>query len=85
MTPGTVSGGCPFAGAGANLAMFDGSELGKAIARAPGDPAAAPVAYERPIFARGTEDAAMATESLRICSRDDAPQGQLDLFAVFER
>jgi 2-polyprenyl-6-methoxyphenol hydroxylase-like FAD-dependent oxidoreductase len=75
----------PFAGAGANLAMFDGSELGNAIAEHPGDPEAALNAYEQPMFARSAEFAAEAAVSLDVCFRDDAPQGLLDMFAAFEK
>jgi 2-polyprenyl-6-methoxyphenol hydroxylase-like FAD-dependent oxidoreductase len=73
----------PFAGAGANLAMMDGADLGQAIAAHPGDLAAAIEAYEGPMAARAAEHAAQATASLDICFRDDAPQGLVDLFASF--
>ncbi|EXG81254.1 FAD-dependent oxidoreductase [Cryptosporangium arvum] len=71
----------PFAGAGANLAMFDGSELARAIVANPGDVEAALAAYEEPMFVRSAEIAAEAAGTLEICFRADAPQGLLDLFA----
>ncbi|MFG1926077.1 FAD-dependent oxidoreductase [Cryptosporangium sp. NPDC048952] len=71
----------PFAGAGANLAMFDGSELAAAIVAHPGDVEAALAAYEEPMFARSAQIAAEAAHTLELCFRDDAPQGLLDLFA----
>jgi 2-polyprenyl-6-methoxyphenol hydroxylase-like FAD-dependent oxidoreductase len=73
----------PFAGAGANLALYDGSELGRAIAAHPGDLDAALIAYEEPMVARAAENAAQAAASLEICFREDAPQSLLDLFAGF--
>jgi 2-polyprenyl-6-methoxyphenol hydroxylase-like FAD-dependent oxidoreductase len=73
----------PFAGAGANLALFDGQQLGEALAGHPGNLRAAVAAYEQPMFARSTEAAAEAAASLEICFRDDAPHGLLALFAAF--
>ena len=72
----------PFAGAGANLALVDGAELGKAIAAHPDDPGAALAAYEEPMFARSAEIAAEAAATMTVCFRDDAPQGLLDMFAA---
>jgi 2-polyprenyl-6-methoxyphenol hydroxylase-like FAD-dependent oxidoreductase len=74
----------PFGGDGANLALYDGSELGRAIVTQPGDLDAALVAYEEPMVTRAAGSAARAAASLEICFRDDAPQGLLDLFAGFE-
>ena len=57
------------AGEGANLAMYDGAELGKAIAANPGDVEAALVAYEKDLFPRSASDAAEAERILKLCLR----------------
>ena len=73
----------PFAGEGANLAMLDGAELGKALAEHPGDTEAALAAYEKAMFARSEASAAESAQNLVICFNDDAPKGLLDLFAAY--
>jgi 2-polyprenyl-6-methoxyphenol hydroxylase-like FAD-dependent oxidoreductase len=73
----------PFAGEGANLAMFDGAELGKAIAAHPGDVAGAIAAYETALFPRSEAAAREAAANLEICFRDDAPQSLIDRFAAY--
>ncbi|MGI5182650.1 FAD-dependent oxidoreductase [Dactylosporangium sp. CA-152071] len=72
----------PFAGEGANLAMLDGAELGKAIAAHPGDVEAALAAYERDLFPRSADAAREAADNLALCFEDNAPQGLLDRFAA---
>ncbi|AOR34665.1 FAD-dependent oxidoreductase [Streptomyces fodineus] len=47
-------------GEGANLAMLDGAELGKALAAHPGDIEAALTAYEQAMFSRSAEAATFA-------------------------
>lgn len=47
----------PPTGEGANLAMLDGAELGKALAAHPDDIEAALTTYEEAMFARSTEAA----------------------------
>lgn len=74
----------PFAGEGANLAMYDGSELALAIAAHPGDAEAALAAYEKELFPRSAESATDSAESLDIIFREDAPQGLVDMFAGFD-
>jgi len=70
----------PPAGEGANLAMFDGAELGKAIAAHPGDLEAALTAYEEELFPRGESAAVGAYEVLELCLGDRAPFGLVDFF-----
>jgi 2-polyprenyl-6-methoxyphenol hydroxylase-like FAD-dependent oxidoreductase len=70
----------PPAGEGANLAMFDGAELGKAIAAHPLDIEAALTAYEAALFPRSQSAAAGAHDILKLCLGDRAPFGLLDFF-----
>ncbi|MFD7718327.1 FAD-dependent oxidoreductase [Streptomyces sp. NPDC059814] len=67
-------------GEGANLAMFDGAELGKAIAAHPDDVEAALTAYEDSLFPRSAEAAAEAAELLPLYLNDEAPQSLVDMF-----
>jgi 2-polyprenyl-6-methoxyphenol hydroxylase-like FAD-dependent oxidoreductase len=71
----------PPAGEGANLAMFDGSQLGRAIAAHPGDLETALTAYEQEMFARGESEAADAHEVLDLCLGDRAPFGLVEFLA----
>jgi 2-polyprenyl-6-methoxyphenol hydroxylase-like FAD-dependent oxidoreductase len=73
----------PFAGEGANLAMFDGAELGLALAAHPGDTEAALAAYEADLFPRSEASAGESASSLKVIFADNAPQSLLDLFASF--
>jgi 2-polyprenyl-6-methoxyphenol hydroxylase-like FAD-dependent oxidoreductase len=70
----------PPAGEGANLAMLDGAELGKAIAAHPGDIEAALTAYEEAMFARSVTEAADARELQELCLGERAPFGLIDFF-----
>jgi 2-polyprenyl-6-methoxyphenol hydroxylase-like FAD-dependent oxidoreductase len=65
-------------GEGANLAMFDGAELGKAIAASSGDVEAALIAYEKELFPRSASEAAEAEEVLKVCLGPNAPQSLVD-------
>ncbi|MFC3451575.1 FAD-dependent oxidoreductase [Amycolatopsis speibonae] len=73
----------PFAGEGANLAMFDGSELGLALAAHPGDVDAALGAYEKALFPRSEASAAESAENLVLCFAEDSPKPLLDRFASY--
>ncbi len=70
----------PPAGEGANLAMFDGAELGTAIAAHPGDSEAALTAYEVALFPRSESAAVDAHRILELCLGDRAPFGLIDFF-----
>jgi 2-polyprenyl-6-methoxyphenol hydroxylase-like FAD-dependent oxidoreductase len=70
----------PPAGEGANLAMLDGAELGKAIAAHPLDIEAALAAYEAALFPRSQSAAADAHEILELLVGDRAPFGLVDFF-----
>ena len=67
-------------GEGANLAMFDGSELAQAIAAHPDDIEAALTAYEPSMFTRSEAEAADAHMILDLCLGERAPHGLIDFF-----
>ena len=67
-------------GEGANLAMFDGAELGTAIAAHPDDIEVALGAYEEAMFRRSEPEAADARRTLELCLGDRAPFGLVDFF-----
>jgi 2-polyprenyl-6-methoxyphenol hydroxylase-like FAD-dependent oxidoreductase len=69
----------PFAGEGANLAMLDGAELGRAIAARPGDTDVA--AYEQALFPRSEASAAESAANMELMFGDNALQGLLGQFA----
>jgi 2-polyprenyl-6-methoxyphenol hydroxylase-like FAD-dependent oxidoreductase len=64
-------------GEGANLAMFDGAELGTAIAAHPDDVETALTVFEQAMFPRSAE--AAADNILELCLDDTTPQGLIDL------
>ena len=70
----------PPSGEGANLAMFDGAELGRAIAAQPDDIESALNAYEAAMFPRSESEAADAHVILDLCLGDRAPFGLIDFF-----
>lgn len=70
----------PPSGEGANLAMFDGGELGKAIAAHLDDIEAALTAYEEAMFPRSELEAADAHMMLEFCLGNHAPFGLIDFF-----
>jgi 2-polyprenyl-6-methoxyphenol hydroxylase-like FAD-dependent oxidoreductase len=70
----------PPAGEGANLAMFDGAELGTAIAAHPDDIEAALTAYEEAMFPRSESAAEFSHLILGLCLGDRAPYGLVDFF-----
>jgi 2-polyprenyl-6-methoxyphenol hydroxylase-like FAD-dependent oxidoreductase len=73
----------PFAGEGANLAMFDGSELGKALAAHPEDIEKALSRYESELFDRSARVAQESVDGLEVIFSDNAPQSLVDMFTSF--
>lgn len=67
----------PPSGDGANLAMLDGAELGKAIATGTDDLEAAIAGYEEAMFARSAGHAADAHRLLSMWLAADAPRGMI--------
>lgn len=68
------------AGEGANLAMLDGAELGKAIAARPDDIEAALATYEKAMFARSGAAAVSAHQILELCLGERAPFSLVEFF-----
>lgn len=71
----------PFAGEGANLAMYDGAELGRSIASSPDDPGAALAACEADMFDRSCEIAQHSARNLELFFGAAAPHSVVDLFS----
>ena len=70
----------PFAGEGANLAMYDGSELARFISENPDNIEAALAAYENELHIRSETFARQTAENLKRFFDESAPQSTVDLF-----
>ncbi|QQQ79704.1 FAD-dependent monooxygenase [Saccharothrix sp. 6-C] len=66
-------------GEGANLAMLDGAELGRALAAHPDDVEAALAQYEQALFPRSTAEAVEAPRDFETCFGADTPGSLLEL------
>jgi 2-polyprenyl-6-methoxyphenol hydroxylase-like FAD-dependent oxidoreductase len=71
----------PFAGEGANLAMFDGLELAEAIIDNPNDIETALAIYEAKSFPRSKKSAAESSDNLNLAFRSDSLQGMIGLMS----
>jgi 2-polyprenyl-6-methoxyphenol hydroxylase-like FAD-dependent oxidoreductase len=67
-------------GEGANLAMYDGAQLAKAIAANMENLEAALLAYETDLFPRSASEAAEANRMQEVLFGDNSPQSLLDFF-----
>ncbi|MFJ4221804.1 FAD-dependent oxidoreductase [Curtobacterium luteum] len=70
----------PFAGEGANLAMFDASELALAIVAHSDDPEAALSSYELELFPRAEEAAAESAQNLQMMFQAGSPNQLVEFF-----
>ena len=75
----------PFAGEGANLALYDGAQLAKALLAHPHDIETALTAYETDLFPRSSEVAKASADNLARFFGDAAPRSVVDLFKGIAR
>jgi 2-polyprenyl-6-methoxyphenol hydroxylase-like FAD-dependent oxidoreductase len=68
-------------GEGANLAMYDGAELGKALAAHPDDVEAALTDYEQALFPRSAAAAADGIELHELMFGDNTPRSLIDMLS----
>jgi 2-polyprenyl-6-methoxyphenol hydroxylase-like FAD-dependent oxidoreductase len=67
-------------GEGANLAMYDGAQLGKALSAHPDNVEAALLAYEEDLFSRSSAAAVEAAQLIRVLFADNAPHALVEAF-----
>ncbi|MGW1492532.1 FAD-dependent oxidoreductase [Streptomyces sp. NPDC002402] len=72
-------------GEGANLAMYDGAELGKALAAHPEDVEAALTEYEQAMFPRSAAAATEGTQVHELFYGAGAPHSLIDMFTGHEQ
>lgn len=70
----------PFAGEGANLALYDGAQLALALAARPAGTEASLAAYEADLFPRSAETAGDTANMLDVLFSDDSPRGLVKMF-----
>lgn len=70
----------PFAGEGANLALFDGAELARHLLAHEGDTETGVRVYEQEMFARAAEMAGESARALDVIFHPEAPAPLADMF-----